>query len=179
MNRKVLLYGVALAAAAALAVFGDSTPQTEVAEAVVREAPARSAAPAPRAAPESGEPAIVRLKPRAMLIGDSDDAIGAGENVFQSQDWNPPPPKVTAVAAPPPPPPPPPSAPPLPFTYLGKAVGEGAWEVYLARADKTYIVRNKMVIDGIYRVDTIAPPTLTLTYLPLNQVQQLNIGVLD
>jgi hypothetical protein len=28
-------------------------------------------------------------------------------------------------------------------------------------------------------VDAIAPPHLTLTYLPLNQVQQLNIGVLD
>jgi hypothetical protein len=67
----------------------------------------------------------------------------------------------------------------LPFTYLGKAVGEGAWEVYLARGDKTYIVRTKTVVDGIYRVDAIAPPTLTFTYLPLNQVQQLNIGVFD
>jgi len=35
------------------------------------------------------------------------------------------------------------------------------------------------VIDGMYRIDTIAPPTLTVTYLPLNQVQQLNIGVMD
>ena len=36
-----------------------------------------------------------------------------------------------------------------------------------------------MVIDGAYRVDAIAPPTLKLTYLPLNQVQQLNIGVFE
>jgi hypothetical protein len=41
------------------------------------------------------------------------------------------------------------------------------------------VVRDKTVIDGTYRVDTIAPPVLTLTYLPLNQVQQLNIGVFD
>ena len=79
----------------------------------------------------------------------------------------------------PPPPAPPPTAPPLPFTYLGKAVGEGAWEVYLARGDKTYIVHPKEVVDGVYRVDAIAPPTITFTYLPLNQVQQLNIGVFD
>jgi hypothetical protein len=31
----------------------------------------------------------------------------------------------------------------------------------------------------MYRVDAIAPPILTLTYLPLNQVQQLNLGVFD
>jgi hypothetical protein len=54
------------------------------------------------------------------------------------------------------------------------------WEVFLARGgDRTYVVRNQTVIEGVYRVDAIAPPTLKLTYLPLNQVQQLNIGVPD
>ena len=70
-------------------------------------------------------------------------------------------------------------APPMPFTFIGKAAADGAWEVFLARGDKTYVVRAKMVIDGTYRVDSIAPPFMSLTYLPLNQVQQLNIGVLD
>jgi hypothetical protein len=78
-----------------------------------------------------------------------------------------------------PPPPPPPGAPPLPFSFIGKALEGGTWEVYLARADKTYVVQAKTVIDGMYRVDAIAPPVLTLTYLPLNQVQQLNIGAFD
>jgi hypothetical protein len=98
--------------------------------------------------------------------------------VFGTQNWNPPPPPPQAVqeAAPPPPPP---SAPPLPFIYLGKANEAGVWEVYLARADKTYIVKKATVIDGVYRVDAIAPPTLTLTYLPLNQVQTIHIGVLE
>jgi hypothetical protein len=58
-------------------------------------------------------------------------------------------------------------------------VADGAWEVYLARPDRTYVARVGTVIDGMYRVDAIAPPTLTVTYLPLNQVQQLNIGVMD
>jgi hypothetical protein len=67
----------------------------------------------------------------------------------------------------------------LPFTFIGKSVAAGNWEVYLARGDRTYVVRDKAVIDGTWRVDAIAPPLLTLTYLPLNTVQQLNIGVFD
>ena len=70
-------------------------------------------------------------------------------------------------------------APPMPFTYIGKAVADGAWEVYLSRADKTYVVRNHTVIDGTYRVEKIVPPLMSVTYLPLNQVQQINIGVFD
>ena len=67
----------------------------------------------------------------------------------------------------------------MPFTFLGKAVANGQWEVFLARGSETLIVRDKTVIDGIYRIDAIAPPAMTFTYLPLNQAQQLNIGVLD
>ncbi|UOD27855.1 hypothetical protein INH39_20485 [Massilia violaceinigra] len=178
MTPRHLVMGAAVLAAAGLLVFGDNKPEPDVAEAVERSAPravaARTSAVAnPVAAP--AEPAILRLAARDTLIGD-DDAFGPG--VFGSQNLNPPP-AAPPVDNTPPPPPPPPSAPPLPFVFIGKAVGEGAWEVFLARGDKTYIVRNKMVIDGVYRVDAIAPPTLTLTYLPLNQVQQLNIGVFD
>jgi hypothetical protein len=41
------------------------------------------------------------------------------------------------------------------------------------------VVHKGEQIEGVYRVDAIAPPTLTLTYLPMNQVQQLNIGVIE
>ncbi|MDQ1919525.1 hypothetical protein [Massilia pseudoviolaceinigra] len=178
MTPRHLAMGAAVLLAAGLLVFGDNSPDSGVTEAVERSAPKASG---PRAnavvTAVPSEPAILRLVARDTLIGDDDDAFGAN-TVFGSQNLNPPPPPPP-VDNTPPPPPPPPSAPPLPFVYIGKAVGEGAWEVFLARGDKTYIVRNKMVIDGIYRVDAIAPPTLTLTYLPLNQVQQLNIGVFD
>jgi hypothetical protein len=73
----------------------------------------------------------------------------------------------------------PPGATPLPFQYLGKAAAEGQWEVYLGRGEQTFVVKKGMQIDGMYRVDAIAPPTLTITYLPMNQVQQLNIGVIE
>ena len=178
MNPRHLAMGAALLLAAGLLAFGDNTPESDVAEAVER-APAAQVtvlAAAPKRSTVA-EPGIMRLIPRAALIGEGDEAMGGSADVFGRQDWTPPPPPAPAPVAPPPPPPP--SAPPLPFTYLGKAAADGSWEVFLSRGDKTYVVRDKMIIDGTYRVDAIAPPNLTLTYLPLNQVQQLNIGVLD
>lgn len=191
MKPRHLLMGAALTGAAALVVFGDRAPSgSDVAEAVERRPPAAVVAPAPQpapapaplaAAPRAGKSAapevsILRLVPRAELVGESGEGSFAGaDGVFGSQNWTPPPPPPSQ-----PPPPPPPSAPPLPFTYLGKAAADGVWEVFLARGgDRTYVVRNQTVIDGVYRIDAIAPPMLKLTYLPLNQVQQLNIGVPD
>jgi len=195
MKPRHLLMGAALAGAALLAIFGDRSPGAEVAEAVERAPRPRSAAAAESATPAAtpaatlaatvagaraaaegpGGPPVLALIPREALIGDGDAGFRHGEHgVFGRQDWTPP--------APPPqpaPPPAPPSAPPLPFTFIGKAVANGAWEVYLTRGDRTYVVRDNSLIDGTYRVDAIAPPLLTLTYLPLNQVQQLNIGVFD
>ncbi|WP_229425550.1 hypothetical protein [Massilia sp. Se16.2.3] len=62
---------------------------------------------------------------------------------------------------------------------IGKALEDGVWEVYLASGDRTHIAHEGGVIEGTWRVDRIAPPMMTLTYLPLNQVQQLNIGVFE
>ena len=167
----LLLAGVL--GAGALLLFGERQPVAEVAEAVERAvAPARQRDAKPLAA----QPAILALLPRSEVAGEDGETFGGADGVFQSHSWTPPPPKMVAVAAPPPPPP---MAPPLPFVYLGKAAADGAWEVFLSRADKTYIVRANTVIDGAYKVVAIAPPVMTLTYLPLNQVQQLNIGVLE
>jgi hypothetical protein len=200
MKPRHLVLGAALAGAALLAIFGDKAPGGEIAEAVERtpaprpvpsvsaaaataDATAAAAAaaaavgraPAAGAANAAGGTTILALAPRETLIGDGDAQFRQGEHgVFGRQDWTPPPPPPQPA-----PPPPPPSAPPLPFTFIGKSVADGTWEVYLARGDRSYVVRDKTVIDGTYRVDAIAPPILTLTYLPLNQVQQLNIGVFD
>jgi hypothetical protein len=207
--RQAIL-GLALAGAALLAAFGDKTPAGGIAEpaerASAQAAPVRAPAPAPARpsasavaasaisvpatpaaqanktghADGAGQP-VLALVPRDVLIGDGETAFGQGQKdagPFAHQDWTPPPPPPPPPQ--PAPPPPPPTAPPLPFTFIGKSVADGAWEVYLARGDRTYVVREKgFVIDGTYRVDAIAPPVLTLTYLPLNQVQQLNIGVFD
>ena len=187
MKPRHIAMGAALVLAAGLVVFGDSTPEDAVAEPVERaaQAPARvatpaSAPPSSAASAASGaasEIAVQRLLPRETLIGTGDDRFGAAENaLFARQDWTPPPPPPSNE---PPPPTPPPSAPPLPYTFIGKSLQDGEWEVYLARGDRTYLVRDKTTIDGTYRVDAIRPPVLTLTYLPLEQVQQINIGVFE
>ncbi|WP_229503742.1 hypothetical protein [Massilia putida] len=186
------ILGLALVAAGLLAAFGDKAPAGGIAEPVVRPAaqavlvrtpapaPARAPVAQPAAKPADAGQAVLALVSRDVLIGEPDAAFGQGQNgagPFTHQDWTPPPPPPQQQPAPPPPPP---TAPPLPFTFIGKSVGDGVWEVYLARGARTYVVRDKgEVIDGTYRVDAITPPVLTLTYLPLNQVQQLNIGVFD
>jgi len=181
MKPRHLLMGAALVAAAGLVLLGDRAPEPDVAEPVER-APRPAAAPTvvARVARENADAGkILRLMPRAELIGATGEGAFAGaSNLFAGQNLNPPPAPPPEPSGPPPPPPAP-MAPPVPFTVIGKGLADGAYEVYLANGERTYVVRTKMVIDGMYRVDAIAPPTLTLTYLPLNQVQQLNIGVMD
>jgi len=185
MKPRHILMGVALAGAAALAVLGDKSPGSTVAEAVDRKParPVAATAASPKAAPAAvtrpGEAGILRLIPREELIGEvGEGSFKSRDGVFGGQSWNPPPPAPSAAEAQAAPPPPP-TAPPLPFQFLGKAAADGQWEVYLGRGEQTYVVTKGTQIDGTYRVDAIAPPNLTMTYLPMNQVQQLNIGVIE
>ncbi|KQZ43772.1 hypothetical protein [Duganella sp. Root1480D1] len=183
MKPRHMLMGAALLGAAGLVLFGDKAPNDTVAEAVERKparTPAASAPPAAKVANAApGEASILRLVPREELIGEvGEGSFKSKDGVFGGQNWNPPPPAPTAAELNPPPPPPP-TAPPLPFQFLGKAAADGQWEVYLGRGDQTFVVKQGTQIDGMYRVDAIAPPNLTITYLPMKQVQQLNIGVIE
>lgn len=199
MKPRHILMAIGVAVTAWLAIFGDKTPKGEVAEAVARPtaktaskagvpASARTSAAASTAAPAAAmvntdakpaarkdkvkpEPVILALRPRAELIGGA--SAGNGGALFASQNWNPPPPPPPVQPAGPPPPP---SAPPLAYTYIGKKFGDAAWEVYLAKGEQTFIVREKATLEDQYRVESIKPPLLTLTYLPLNQMQTMNIG---
>ena len=123
------------------------------------------------------EPSLLALLPREDLLGRTTEDT-AGKNPFSKQSWTPieKPAPVKPAPLPPPAPLPAPTAPALPFVFLGKKLEAERWEVYLSRGDQTLIVREKDVIDNTYRIDRIAPPTLMLTYLPLNQSQQLAVG---
>lgn len=189
MKTRQILMAVGFAGAAWLAIFGDRSVDSEIAEPVAIPSalpPSISAAqPAPaskgvyrsstRIEAESGFSAgesqtqILALQPRSELIGTT--RSGQGGDLFASKSWTPPP--VLSKLAPPPPP----TAPPLPFTYLGKQTADGQMEVYLARGEEVFVVRDQTVIQNTYRVESIKPPTLSLVYLPLNETQQLSIGV--
>lgn len=178
MKARHMLLAAGLVIAASLAFFGDKSPAGGIAEPVTRavQSAALSIAAtktAQRKPDPAREPEILVLQARDTLIGGAGSEKPAG-GLFGSRSWTPPPPPL-----PKPTPPPPPTAPPLPFTFLGKKVEDGAWEVFLARGDQTLIVRQHAVIDNTYRVDAIKPPTIVLTYLPLNQVQTLTIGGID
>lgn len=122
--------------------------------------------------PSVGTATIVPPTPRENLASAGD--APAAQRLFVSQNWGPPPPAPSSTPVPIAPLPP--TAPPMPFTYLGKAQSAGAWEVYLARGEKTFIVHENSVVDDVYRVASIKPPRLSLIYIPMNQQQELDIG---
>ena len=183
MKTRHLLLTLALVIAAGLAAFGDRTPDGGIAEPVARVVKLTGMSrslPSPSSPVRPNQPAevastILALQARADLFGAADQARprSVRGSLFASQNWQPPLAAAQASRKMPP------AAPPLPFIYLGKKIEDGVCEVYLGRGEQSLIVREKTVIDGTWRVDSIKPPTLTLTYLPLNQVQLLIIGGTD
>ena len=73
-------------------------------------------------------------------------------------------------------PPPKPTTPTLPFSYAGKLVEDGNALVFLIDGNRNLAVRTGDVIDGVWRIESIRPPTIILAYLPLKTVVPLVIG---
>ncbi|MFZ6765920.1 hypothetical protein ACO0LM_02460 [Undibacterium sp. Di26W] len=187
--RKILL-GICLLVAVWFAFFADKTPENGIVDAATSakatkkevNVPGNEAMPSKSAYSQAGKQTDARTEKKAetsiasiidrktLISGD----YKASDGFFSAQSWVPPPPPMVKA-----PPPPPPTAPPIPFRYIGKRIEEGATEVYLSYGDKTYIVQEQSVLEGSYRVDSIKPPVMTLTYLPLNQVQTIQIGSVD
>ncbi len=100
---------------------------------------------------------------------------GVHANLFADHSWYTPPPtpeptRTEPVIRTP-------TAPPLPFTYLGRYEQEGAGTLfYLVKGDRVYDVKVGDVIDGTYSVDGVSNGQLMLTYLPLNSSQGLRLG---
>lgn len=189
MKRRHLLLGLGLLIAAMLALFGDKTPNSPISE-PTKATPAKKPAmartssqiTASAASPSNDTGAgsiekktskitadqpLPRVQDRQKLIAHAEQT---STHLFDPHFWAPPPPPP-----PKPLPPPPPSAPPLPFTYLGKQKEGEQWQVFLARGNTTFVVKLHEVIDNQYRIEAIAPPNMTLMYLPLNQLQTLLI----
>jgi len=178
MKRQHIVMAVLLVSCALVLAFTNHSQDDAIVEAEPHApgAPSvSSASPAPSTAPSAGgtrgSTGVVAI---ASVQAREDDAGSGAHLLFNT----------LRVAAPPSAAsastdallPPLPGVPQLPFTYIGKQLSAGHWEVYLARGDDTLIVHDQMTIDDTYRVDSIAPPNLTLVYLPLKLVQTLDIG---
>ena len=97
----------------------------------------------------------------------------AAADPFAVRSWNPPP--VAAKPLPPPAPVPP----AFTFTVLGKQFIDGRWEVFLGQRERTLIVKEGDAIDGAFKVERIAPPTMTLEVLQFAARQPVPIGAPD
>lgn len=91
-------------------------------------------------------------------------------NPFRVVQWTSPPNKPSPVVQERP------SAPTLPFTYLGKKLEGGRWEVFVDHKGTTRILQTGSEWDGTYRVESIVPPSMSVIYLPLHERQVLSIG---
>ncbi len=90
-------------------------------------------------------------------------------DLFANRSVHPaPPPPSPAVAAP--------SAPPLPFTYIGKMIDGDVVTVFLAKQNQDYNLKLNDVVDNTYRIEQIGDDRVVITYLPLDTQQTLNIG---
>lgn len=107
---------------------------------------------------ETGQLDLERLQRRTF-------SAQAGD-IFSGKTWIPPP-SAAAMK------PQPPSPPPLLFKYLGKLTDGDKTQVFLALADRNYVVKPGEIINDQYRVDAVNDHTITFTYLPLNAKQML------
>jgi hypothetical protein len=92
------------------------------------------------------------------------------KDMFISKSWYVPPPPSLLVPVRP-------SAPAIPFHFIGKMIDDSDHPaVFLEKQNRIFVVREGDSIDAIYRVDRIKPPQMTLTYLPLDEKQTVQIG---
>jgi hypothetical protein len=171
-----------LALALWLGLFADKTPNDQTVQTQSNQATQQRVIKAPTLSVASAEASAKNKNSGLMLemLIDRADLIGADQskstkwrNLFVSSSWTPPPAPVKPL---PPVVAPAPTAPVFPFQYVGKKLENNIWEVYLSRGDQSFLVREGGTLESTYRIDSITPQRLSVTYLPLGQSQSLSIG---
>lgn len=180
---KLAMLGIAFTA-----IVMAATPEKSDGTAGAAAAPPRAGAtfsPSPgNARQRLPEPIHVELERLARLQAkpDADPKPDAGPepedmeigNVFGATSWyTPPPPSPPPLL---PEPPPAPTAPPLPFTYLGRYEDAPALLAILLKGERMYVVAEGDVIEDTYRIDRLTQTEVELTYLPLDIKQSLSTG---
>lgn len=136
-----------------------------VAFANVKEAPEQVRARETPAEPADPVPQEDKLDFGAAFVRQPLPEVG---HAFQTKSWAPP------TAPGPRPEPPKPVAPPIPYTFLGRMDSDEAQKVFLRRGKELVVAAERETLDGGWRLETIGPDGLVLTYLPLNQQKILS-----
>jgi hypothetical protein len=173
MKRNHIILGVLFVSTLLTLVFSERHSSDPIVEAAPRT---HTSGTPPRASSASGVVAVAALQARTARGGAADDGH---RKLFGTTLLAPPLPSSGSAGSDIPPLPSGSLAQEMPFTYIGKQSSEGRWQVFLSRGDETLIVSEQTIIDGAYRVESIAPPTMTLVYLPTKLVQTLDIGSAD
>jgi hypothetical protein len=167
INKRWAIWLPLLGIAAWLAL---SEPPADVAEAAAR--PTQSRTPPSSATSRKDKavppPIVEAVIPREQLVP-AEHRQGPRRDLFAARSWAPE--QVEQLA---PTPAAEPSQPAL--TYPGKLFDGEQWQVYIAMNDTTLILTRGASIEGRYRVEDIAPPTLSLRNLQSMQLETLAIG---
>lgn len=164
LRRWILFAALAATVVAAGWVGGQEEVTVSPVERETEPAPRRATLAATSVAPAGVDLEKLRQRSVSRDFGDISHNFG---NIFPDRSWRPPSP---------PPAKPPPRAPPLPFTFFGRMVEDGRTVVFLAQKDQTFTVKAGETVAGNYRVEEIGPANVVFTYLPLKELQTLNIG---
>ncbi|MBK4735820.1 hypothetical protein [Noviherbaspirillum pedocola] len=131
--------------------------------------PVQRASRALAATPEAMEAPAEIAPPRREAFEQSPQA-----DPFAATSWLPPtPPSPPPAKAPPPAPP---SAPPLPFRFVGLLEDQARPTAFLSRGDALHVVSAGQVLDDVYRIESVTPTEIVITYLPLRQRQTLPVS---
>ncbi|HQR72301.1 MAG TPA: hypothetical protein PLE54_16970 [Burkholderiaceae bacterium] len=155
----------AIALAYALAPGGDDVV-------LAKSAPERALAPAaPVRETSAVTVAAAQTPPETPARARAEIPLAATTDPFAAASFVPPPPPAPVVI---PPPPPPPKAPPLPFAFVGLLEsGAGKPAAFLSHGEALLVVSEGDVIESDYRVESLSPVEVVLTYLPLKERQKL------
>jgi len=157
---RIAVLIAALAGVAAWVVFDQRT-----------EAPATKSAAAPQGAATAAESASSAQTPLEIPDRESLEKLRSNPFSTHSRAW-PSRPKAVAPSAPPP------VAPPLPYRFAGQFEKDSGTEIYLARGDKIFVVKQGETLDGEYRVENVGANAVALLHLPSNTRQTLEFSAL-